>query len=184
MIPLLYRLFSVCFDSALVPALIHPILKPNTTDPRTPVNYRGIALQSVVLKVFCKVLNARLSDWSETNCLLSDEQNGFRPDRSCLDHLFVICSIISTRKLNKSPTFVAFVDLKKAFDSVDRDLLWHRLGLYGISGKFLDLIKCLYRDTEYCVRVNDTVTEPFPVTSGVQQGCLFFLHYSISSSVV
>ena len=74
--------------------------------------------------------------------------------------------------MNKSPTFVAFVDLRKAFDSVDRDLLWHRLGHYGISGKFLDLIKCLYRDTEYCVRVNDTVTEPFPVTSGVKQGCL------------
>ena len=66
------------------------------------------------------------------------------------------------------PTFIAFVDLKKAFDSVDRDLLWHRLGHYGISGKFLDLIKCLYRDAEYCVRVNDTVTEPFPVTSGVK----------------
>ena len=46
------------------------------------------------------------------------------------------------------------------------------VGHYRISGKFLDLIKCLYRDTEYCVRVNDTVTEPFPVTSGVKQGCL------------
>ena len=33
-------------------------------------------------------------------------------------------------------------------------------------------MKCLYRDTEYCVRLNDTVTEPFPVTSGVKQGCL------------
>ena len=41
------------------------------------VNYHGIALQSVVLKVFCKVLNARLSDWSETNCIKLDEQNGF-----------------------------------------------------------------------------------------------------------
>ena len=187
--PLLYRLFSVCFNSALIPsdwcsALIHPILKPNTTDPRNPVNYRGIALQSVVLKVFCKILNARLSDWSETNCILLDEQNGFRPDRSCLDHLFVICNIISTRKLTKSPTFIAFVDLKKAFDSVDRDLLWHRLGHYGISGKFLDFIKCLYRSTEYCVRVNDIITETFPVTSGVKQGCLLSLHYSTSSSMI
>ena len=83
------------------------------------VNYRGIALQSVVLKVSCKVFNVRLSDWSETDCILLDEQNGFRPDRSCLDHLFVVCNIISTRKLNKSPTFVVFVDLKKAFNSVD-----------------------------------------------------------------
>ena len=42
-------------------ALLHPILKPNIPDPRNPANYRSIALQSVVLKVLCKVLNARLS---------------------------------------------------------------------------------------------------------------------------
>jgi len=73
-------------SAALVPsewcsALIHPILKPNTPDLR---KYRGIALQSVVLQVLCKVLNARLS---ETSYILSDEQNCFRPDHSCLDHL-------------------------------------------------------------------------------------------------
>ena len=101
LIPMLYRLFSVCFDSALVPsdwcsALIHPILKPNTTDLR---NHHGIALQSVVLKVFCKVLNARLSEWSETNCILLDEQNGFSPNCSCLDHLFVICSIMKIEQV-------------------------------------------------------------------------------------
>ena len=106
-------------SAAIVPseccsALIHPILKPNTPDPR---NYRGIALQSVVLQVLCKVLNARRS---KTNYILSDEQNCFRPDRSCLDHLYVICSVIGARKLIKLPTFVAFVDLRKAFDSVDR----------------------------------------------------------------
>ena len=91
---------------------------------RNPASYRGIALQSVVLKVLC---NVRLPDWSETNYILSDEQNCFRPDCSCLDHLFVICSVIGARKLNKLPTFVAFVDLRKAFDSVDGDLLWYRL---------------------------------------------------------
>ena len=94
-------------SAAIVPsewcsALVHPILKPNTPYPRNPANYRGIALQSVVFKVLCKVLNARLSDWSETNYILSDEQSCFRPDHSCLDHLFVICSVIGARKLNKS----------------------------------------------------------------------------------
>ena len=97
-------------SAAIVPsewcsALVHPILKPNIPDPRTPANYRGIALQSVVFKVLCKVLNARLSDWSETNYILSDEQNCFRPDR------FVICSVIGARKFVKIPTFVAFVDI-------------------------------------------------------------------------
>ena len=74
--------------------------------------------------------------------------------------------------MNKSPTFVAFIDLKKAFDSVDRELLWHRLAHYGIDGKFLDTLKSLYCHTEYRVRVNGSISEPFPVTSGVKQGCL------------
>ena len=43
---------------------------------------------------------------------------------------------------------------------------------FHFSGKFLDFIECLYRSTEYCVRVNDIITETFPVTSGVKQGCL------------
>ena len=86
-----------------------------------------------------------------------------------MDHLFVLCS---NRKLNQSPTFVAFIDLKKAFDSVDRALLWHRLVHYGINGKFLDLLKSLYCHTKYQVRVNGSISEPFPVTSGVKQGCL------------
>ena len=93
-------------SAAIVPsewcsALVHPTLKPNIPDPRNPANYRGIALQSVVFKVLCKVLNARLSDWSETNYILSDEQSCFRPNHSCLDHLFVICSVVGARKLNK-----------------------------------------------------------------------------------
>ena len=107
-------------SAAIVPsewcsALIHPILKPNTPDPR---NYRGIALQSVVLQVLCKVLNARRS---KTNYILSDEQNCFRPDHSCLDQLCHLQCNWSQKK--KLPTFVAFEDLRKAFDSVDRDLL-------------------------------------------------------------
>ena len=69
LIPLLHSLFKVCFDSAVVPeawcsALIHPILKPNMPDPRNPANYRGIALQSTVLKAFCKILNCRLTSYS------------------------------------------------------------------------------------------------------------------------
>jgi len=80
-------------SAAIVPsewcsALVHPILKPNIPDPRNPANYRGIALQSVLFKVLCNILNARLSDWSETIYILSDEQSCFRPDHSCLDHLF------------------------------------------------------------------------------------------------
>jgi len=85
-------------SAAVVPsewysAPIHPILKPNTPDPR---NYRRIALQSVVLQVLCKVLNARLS---KTNYILSDEQNCFRLDLTIpVWTIFAIGSVIGARK--------------------------------------------------------------------------------------
>ena len=79
-------LSAVIVPSEWCSALVHPILKPNIPDPRNPANYRGIALQSVVFKVLCNVLNARLSDWSETNYILSDEQ-------SCLDLTIPVCTI-------------------------------------------------------------------------------------------
>ena len=64
--------------------------------------------------------------------MLVDEQNGFRRDRSCTDHVFTLNSIIQNRK----ETFVTFIDLQKAFDTVDRDLLklsYYVMGLTGIS---------------------------------------------------
>ena len=78
---LIPSLFKVCFDSAVVPeawcsALIHPILKPNMPDLRNPANYRGIALQSTVLKAFCKILNCRLTSWLESNDILQMNKTG------------------------------------------------------------------------------------------------------------
>ena len=100
LVRLLHTLFSACFDSAIVPsewcsALIHPILKPNTPDPRNPANYRGIALQSVVLKVLCKMLDFLTGLSQITSCQMS---------RMVLDltvpvwTIFVICSVIGARK--------------------------------------------------------------------------------------
>lgn len=66
----LHKLFQVCFSQGSVPDLwgkgiIHPIPKNNTADPRSPTNYRGITLAPAVYKLYCSVLNARMSDWSE-----------------------------------------------------------------------------------------------------------------------
>ena len=74
---------------------------------------------STVYKIFAAVLNNRLCVCLESNNIVADEQNGFRKHRSCLDHIFSLTSIIRCRKAQKKPTFVAFVDMEKAFDRVD-----------------------------------------------------------------
>ena len=69
---------------------------------------------------YSSLLNSRLLNFLDRENILADEQNGFRADRSCLDHVFTLYTIITNRIGCKLNTFVAFIDLKKAFDFVDR----------------------------------------------------------------
>ena len=125
-IDILHRLFSVCFNTGIVPdewnySIITPIPKSSTGDARNPLNYRGISLAPACYKLYCGVLNSRLETFVDEKNLLSDEQNGFRKSRSTLDHLSTLTSLIETRKAMKKDTFVAFIDFSKAYDSIPRD---------------------------------------------------------------
>ena len=67
---------------------------------------------------------------------------------------------------------MCFIDLKKAFDSVNRNLLWYKLQLYGLSGALLNNITALYKRVEYSLEINDHQTKYFEVKRGVKQGCV------------
>lgn len=167
----LHKMFMLIFDTNITPfiwrrAIICPILKDKSSDPRIPLNYRGISLQCVTAKIFSSVLNNRLMVYLEDNELLVDEQNGFRRQRSCLDHIFSLNSVIQ----NNNSTFVTFIDLQKAFDTVDRELLQYCLLTHGIDGNFYHTIISLYSNTESCVRLNDKYTDWFRCSVGVRQG--------------
>ena len=81
------------------------------------------------------MLNNRLTRWVEENRKLVDEQNGFRKDRNTIDQVISLTNLIETRQKKRLPTFCAFIDFKKAFDLVDKNLLWKRLNETGINGK-------------------------------------------------
>ena len=102
-----------------------------------PLSYRGIALASSSYKLFCALINTRLTKWAEGNDILADEQNGFRSGRSTIDHVSSLTYIIKPLKLKREQTFVAFIDFKKAYDSINRSLLWSKLEDLGIAGNIL-----------------------------------------------
>lgn len=79
-----------------------------------------------------------------------DEQNGFRKDSSCVDHVLTLNSLLQ----NRTFTFATFVDLRKAFHFVDRNLLQHKLQLNAINGCMYNAIASLYTDTESRVSIN------------------------------
>ena len=94
--------FNKCFKDRSVPkvwlkGIISPIPKDKSKDLREPMNYRGITLTCIMYKVFCNILNCRLSKWAELNHKIPDEQNGFRARRSCADHLLSLTSIVQAR---------------------------------------------------------------------------------------
>ena len=104
--------------------IIAPIPKGATSNPIEPTTYRGITMTSCVYKVYCKILNERLYKWIDERGVLYDEQNGFRQKRSTIDHVSSITSIIETGKQCKMPTFASFIDFRKAYDNVYRELLF------------------------------------------------------------
>ena len=78
-------------------------------------------------KLYCAILNKRLTKWVEENDKLVDEQNGFRKDRNTIDQVLSLTNLIETRQRKRLSTFCAFIDFKKTFDLVDRNLSWKRL---------------------------------------------------------
>ena len=67
---------------------------------------------------------------------------------------------------------MAFIDFKKAYDSIDRGLLWSKMASIGIGNKVLSAIKGIYQNVSCCVKINGLDTNWFEVTTGLKQGCL------------
>lgn len=150
--------------------LIFPLFKDG--DVRVPDNYRGITLLSVVGKIYTSVLNSRVTKWCEKFGILSEEQAGFRPGRSTVDHIFAVSEVLRLRRARRKETHCCFLDIRKAYDTVNRDALWKRLLDVGIQGKMWRVIKNVYDVVESCVLVGKKRTEWFVVEAGVRQGCI------------
>ena len=173
----LLKLYRTCFETDKVPSawgkgIVNPIQKSASEDSRDPGGYRGVTITSSVYKLYCNILNDRLSKWIENNDKLRDCQNGFRKNRSTIDHLSSLTNIIETRKRQKKPTFICFVDFRKACDTINRNILWQKLNKMGINGNLYHSLKSIYENIKCNVRINGNYSDWFDVSSGLKQGCL------------
>ena len=136
-----------------------------------PGNYRGISLLSILSKVYTHIINSRLTLWVESNFVLTDAQAGFRKGRSTVDHIFTLHAAIERQFANNSKLYVAFIDFKKAYDSVNRNILWSVL---LIQGKMLRNIKAMYAGVQACVKSKATtdLSGFFHCLQGLKQGCI------------
>jgi hypothetical protein len=92
--------------------------------------------------------------------------------RSCLDHIFTLVTTIENRYKKRQPTYVCFVDMKKAFDSVNKTCLLDKLRSIGVNGNMYFAVKTMCVNVSCAVRVNGMYTDWFAVDMGVKQGCI------------
>ena len=175
-VDLLTVLFNKCYCSGLVPtiwnkAYIKPVPKSQTLDSRIPTNYRGISLLSCIGKLYSSVINRRLLQYLEDHKMLAEEQNGFRSKRACVDHIHSLTTIIRNRKIKNKDTFVCFIDMCKAFDHLDRQLLFNKLSSnINIGRNMFSAICGLYNNTTCRILLNEYCTDYFDILCGVKQG--------------
>ena len=132
-------------------------------------NYRGIALLSVPGKVFCRVIQMRLAQRAEQ--VLRTEQCGFRKGRGCVDQIFTLRIQSEKAREYNTSLYLAFVDLRKAYDSVSCEALWMVLEKRcHLPCKLVRILKSLHERTKGAVRAYGKVSSEFDVTTGVRQG--------------
>ena len=93
-----------------------------------------------------------------------------REGYSTIDHIFVLQNIIELYQSVYKRVYCVFIDYRKAFDSIDRTILWTKLLASDVNGKFIRVVKCLYSNAKSCVRKDKLMSEYFPCNIGVRQG--------------
>ena len=106
------------------------------------------------------------------------EQSVFTPKRSTIDHIIALWVLTECRQEFWQVLLAAYVNLCEAFDSVNRDALWKILGIRGVPTKLINLMSNLYSGTESAVRCGDTISDLFPVVTGVLRGLYWPPHFS------
>ena len=115
--------------------------------------------------------NHRLLEWCEKRNKFGEEQGGFRPGRATTDQAFILSEMVKDRKTRGLETHIAFLDIRKAYDTVCHEGLWKRLLDIGVEGRMARVIRNIYEVVESSVILGKELTEWFEVELGVRQGC-------------
>ena len=165
--------FNALFDRGVYPdawteSIVLPLFKKG--DVNNPNNYRGISLSDASSKIYSTVINNSLQKWVTDNDITGDFQAGFKKGFSTIDHMFTLLASVQKQFSMNRKLYVAFIDFEKAFDSINRNLLWPILIKNGIKGKLFKCVKSMYGIVKAKVRCGNKLTDVVRCTNGVKQG--------------
>lgn len=181
--PLLSHIINLCIDCGMFPenlklSIINTLFKKQ--DREIINNYRPVALVPIFSKIFEKYIYAGLYTYLDKYNILIEEQLGFRKKKSINMAIYNLIKTVRSGREKKLPVYAMYMDLKKAFDYVDHDILIGKLEKYGIRGNVLNLIKSYLSNRSQQTQITkiclETKTEqkytssPGLVKYGVPQG--------------
>ena len=135
-------------------------------------NYRPISLVNTIGKIFCYLLNERIKKATDEYNILGEEQNGFRKDRRGEDNIYIVKELIDKHNRDRSTLYLAFLDIEKAYDKVNRSTLIYTLEKLGFPSKLCKLINSMYKNTKSKFFFGDIETDWVTLKRGVRQGCV------------
>ena len=138
----------------------------NKRDAQCCGNYRGIKLMSHTMKVWERIIEAKLRNRVE----ISKQQYGFMPGKETTDVMFALRMLMEKYREGQRELYCVFVNLEKAYDRVPREELWYCVRKSGIVEKYVQLVQNMYEGNKTVVRCAVRTTESFKVKVGLHQG--------------
>ena len=166
-------LFNISLSLGQVPsiwklAIVIPIHKKGQTNK--VINFRPISLTSVLCRLMEAIIHKHILSHLINNNLLSNFQHGFLPKRSTLTQQLCFLNHLTSTANNHNPTYVAYIDFSKAFDTISHSKLLHVLNHYKLNHKIINWISDLLHQRKQQTLVEDRLSDISIVTSGVPQG--------------
>ena len=152
-------------------------------------NLRPVSLLPLPGKLLEKLFHKKVSDYLDENGLMNEGQNGFRKGRSTIGTVAELTDDILLGLNNKNYTLAAFIDLRKAFDTVSHDILAKKMTKFGLHDNIINWLKDYLTKRQQRCKVNGLTSDYLDISCGVPQGSILgpmlFLMYinDINNSV-
>ncbi|KAJ2951199.1 hypothetical protein O0L34_g5592 [Tuta absoluta] len=164
---------NACIQHGYLPAdfmrtLVVPIVKNKTGDISSLTNYRPISLATVLSKIMERIIYPELN----ANIKLSNAQFGFRANLSTDLAIFALKNTVKSYLKCKTSVYACFLDLSKAFDTLNYNTLWNKLRNTCVPGQITNLLEYWYNHQDNQVRWRSTLSSSYKLNNGVRQGGL------------
>ena len=169
----LKHIFNLSINKGIFPdkmkiAIIKPIHKKKSKNNFE--NYRPISLLPQISKILEKLIYNRLEHFINKHKLISNNQYGYQRNKNTIDAITEFYTNILNNKENNKKTNTIFLDLSKAFDMLDHNILFNKLEIYGIRGHALNLIKSYLLNRGQTTSIDNKLSDILISNIGVPQG--------------